>query len=98
MHLPRGLLLLVYALYRRDVVFIVGQEFGLFVHLRNLYFAGSTRHALHRFWRSSWFSRSLNAKRNVAQPAASRKFRSGVLDQAARDISSRKDIFTSATR
>ena len=33
-----GLLLLVYALYRRDPVFIIGQSFGVFVYLRNLYF------------------------------------------------------------
>ena len=33
-----GALLLVYALYRRDAVFIAGQSFGLFVYLRNLYF------------------------------------------------------------
>ncbi len=33
-----GLLLLVYALYRRDPVFIVGQAFGVFVYARNLYF------------------------------------------------------------
>jgi lipid-A-disaccharide synthase-like uncharacterized protein len=33
-----GLLLLAYALYRRDVVFIVGQSFGVFVYLRNLQF------------------------------------------------------------
>jgi lipid-A-disaccharide synthase-like uncharacterized protein len=33
-----GLLLLVYALYRRDPVFILGQGFGVFVYLRNLYF------------------------------------------------------------
>jgi lipid-A-disaccharide synthase-like uncharacterized protein len=33
-----GLLLLVYALYRRDPVFIAGQTFGVFVYLRNLYF------------------------------------------------------------
>ena len=33
-----GLLLLVYALYRRDPVFIAGQAFGIFVYLRNLYF------------------------------------------------------------
>lgn len=33
-----GLLLLGYALYRRDPVFIVGQAFGVFVYLRNLYF------------------------------------------------------------
>ena len=33
-----GALLLIYALYRRDPVFIAGQAFGLFVYLRNLYF------------------------------------------------------------
>ena len=33
-----GLLLLVYALYRKDPVFIAGQGFGVFVYLRNLYF------------------------------------------------------------
>jgi lipid-A-disaccharide synthase-like uncharacterized protein len=33
-----GLLLLVYALYRKDPVFIFGQAFGVFVYLRNLYF------------------------------------------------------------
>jgi lipid-A-disaccharide synthase-like uncharacterized protein len=33
-----GALLLVYALYRKDPVFIAGQAFGVFVYLRNLYF------------------------------------------------------------
>ena len=33
-----GILLLVYALYRRDPVFIAGQGFGVFVYARNLYF------------------------------------------------------------
>jgi lipid-A-disaccharide synthase-like uncharacterized protein len=33
-----GLLLLFYALYRRDPVFIAGQSFGVFVYFRNLYF------------------------------------------------------------
>ena len=33
-----GVLLLVYALYRRDPVFIAGQALGLVVYLRNLYF------------------------------------------------------------
>jgi len=33
-----GLLLLIYALYRKDPVFIAGQAFGVFVYLRNLYF------------------------------------------------------------
>jgi lipid-A-disaccharide synthase-like uncharacterized protein len=32
-----GLLLLVYALVRRDPVFIAGQAFGVFVYARNLY-------------------------------------------------------------
>ena len=32
------MLLFVYALYRRDPVFIPGQGFGVFVYLRNLYF------------------------------------------------------------
>ena len=38
-----GLLLLVYALYRRDPVFILGQGFGVFVYLRNLQFVLRTR-------------------------------------------------------
>src|ERR1700750_705265 len=33
-----GVLLLIYALYRRDPVFIAGQAFGLVVYMRNLYF------------------------------------------------------------
>ena len=33
-----GLLMLVYALYIRDPVFITGQSFGVFIYLRNLYF------------------------------------------------------------
>lgn len=33
-----GALLLIYALYRRDPVFIAGQAFGVFVYLRNLQF------------------------------------------------------------
>jgi lipid-A-disaccharide synthase-like uncharacterized protein len=33
-----GLLLLIYALYRKDIVFIAGQAFGVFVYLRNLHF------------------------------------------------------------
>jgi lipid-A-disaccharide synthase-like uncharacterized protein len=32
-----GLVLLTYAIYRRDPVFIVGQGSGLFVYLRNLF-------------------------------------------------------------
>jgi lipid-A-disaccharide synthase-like uncharacterized protein len=41
-----GLLLLVYALYRKDVVFIAGQAFGVFVYLRNLYFVMRDRKAI----------------------------------------------------
>ncbi|AND89721.1 lipid-A-disaccharide synthase-like uncharacterized protein [Bradyrhizobium diazoefficiens] len=33
-----GALLLVYALYRKDPVFIAGQALGLVVYLRNVYF------------------------------------------------------------
>ena len=33
-----GILLFAYALYKRDPVFILGQGFGVFVYLRNLYF------------------------------------------------------------
>ena len=33
-----GLLLLVYALYRKDPVFIAGQALGVFIYLRNLHF------------------------------------------------------------
>ena len=33
-----GALLLMYALYRRDPVFILGQGFGVFVYVRNLQF------------------------------------------------------------
>ena len=40
-----GLLLLVYALYRKDAVFIAGQAFGVFVYLRNLYFVLRERRA-----------------------------------------------------
>jgi lipid-A-disaccharide synthase-like uncharacterized protein len=38
-----GVLLLVYALYRKDPVFIAGQSFGVFVYLRNLYFVTRDR-------------------------------------------------------
>ena len=40
-----GLLLFVYALYRKDVVFIAGQGFGVFVYLRNLQFVLRDRRA-----------------------------------------------------
>ncbi|MEX0752000.1 MAG: lipid-A-disaccharide synthase N-terminal domain-containing protein [Xanthobacteraceae bacterium] len=33
-----GVLLLGYALYRKDPVFIAGQAFGVFVYVRNLHF------------------------------------------------------------
>jgi lipid-A-disaccharide synthase-like uncharacterized protein len=33
-----GMTLLLYALWRRDPVFILGQSAGLFVYARNLYF------------------------------------------------------------
>lgn len=40
-----GVLLLAYALYRRDPVFIAGQGFGVFVYLRNLQFVLRERKA-----------------------------------------------------
>jgi lipid-A-disaccharide synthase-like uncharacterized protein len=40
-----GLLLLVYALYRKDPVFIAGQAVGVFVYLRNLFFVTRDRKA-----------------------------------------------------
>ena len=33
-----GLILLIYAIHIRDIVFTVGQSFGLLVYSRNLYF------------------------------------------------------------
>jgi len=41
-----GLLLLVYALYRKDPVFIAGQAFGVFVYVRNLHFVLRERRRL----------------------------------------------------
>ncbi len=41
-----GMLLLFYALYIRDPVFIIGQGFGLFVYLRNLHFVFRERKAV----------------------------------------------------
>jgi lipid-A-disaccharide synthase-like uncharacterized protein len=38
-----GSLLLVYAVYRLDPVFILGQGSGLFIYARNLYFIRRTR-------------------------------------------------------
>jgi lipid-A-disaccharide synthase-like uncharacterized protein len=40
-----GALLLVYALYRKDAVFIAGQSFSFFVYARNLYFVMRDRKA-----------------------------------------------------
>jgi len=40
-----GLLLFIYALTIRDPVFILGQGFGVFVYLRNLYFVYRERRA-----------------------------------------------------
>jgi lipid-A-disaccharide synthase-like uncharacterized protein len=40
-----GALLLIYALYRKDAVFIAGQAFSFFVYARNLYFVTRDRKA-----------------------------------------------------
>ena len=42
-----GLTLLLYAVYRMDPVFILGQGAGLFVYARNLYFIRKAPHAAH---------------------------------------------------
>jgi len=41
--------LLAYAIHKKDPVFIVGQAFGLFIYLRNIYFlrAHSPQHSSH---------------------------------------------------
>ena len=39
-----GLIMLAYAIYRVDPVFIVGQATGLVVYLRNLYLIARRRH------------------------------------------------------
>lgn len=38
-----GLILLAYALYRRDPVFILGQGMGVFIYLRNLWLIHAER-------------------------------------------------------
>jgi lipid-A-disaccharide synthase-like uncharacterized protein len=43
-----GVLLLTYAIYRKDPVFIAGQAAGLFVYARNLWFIRKERRALVR--------------------------------------------------
>ena len=43
--LAGGLILLSYAIYKRDPVFIVGQATGTFIYLRNLYFLHDRRSA-----------------------------------------------------
>lgn len=35
--LSGGFLLLIYAIYRKDPVFIIGQSTGTFIYLRNIY-------------------------------------------------------------
>jgi lipid-A-disaccharide synthase-like uncharacterized protein len=42
-----GLVLLIYAIYRLDPVFILGQGAGLFVYARNLYFIHKRPSAAH---------------------------------------------------
>jgi len=38
-----GILLLIYAIIRKDIVFTVGQAGGAFIYLRNLYFIYKNR-------------------------------------------------------
>jgi lipid-A-disaccharide synthase-like uncharacterized protein len=45
--LAGGVVLLAYAVWRRDPIFIIGQASGLFIYARNLYFvAGASQGAL----------------------------------------------------
>lgn len=39
-----GLIILAYAIYRKDPVYILGQSCGVFVYTRNLYFIHSKKH------------------------------------------------------
>jgi lipid-A-disaccharide synthase-like uncharacterized protein len=41
-----GLILLTYAIYRRDPVFIIGQSSGLFIYLRNLWLIRAEKRAV----------------------------------------------------
>jgi lipid-A-disaccharide synthase-like uncharacterized protein len=41
--LSGGIVLLAYALWRADPIFIIGQATGLFIYCRNLYFASGRR-------------------------------------------------------
>jgi lipid-A-disaccharide synthase-like uncharacterized protein len=43
-----GAMLLAYAIWRQDPVFILGQAFGLVVYARNIYFIWSERQAENR--------------------------------------------------
>ena len=38
-----AIILLVYSIYRKDPVFIIGQSVGFFIYLRNLYFISRNR-------------------------------------------------------
>lgn len=42
--LAGGIMLLVYAIYRQDPVFIIGQSTGVVIYLRNLYFIYQQHH------------------------------------------------------
>lgn len=52
-----GTLLLIYAILRQDIVFIVGQSTGTFIYLRNIYFIRrerrKTREKLEKLEKSS---------------------------------------------
>ena len=41
-----GIVLLTYAIYRRDPVFIIGQSSGLFIYLRNLWLIRAEKRAV----------------------------------------------------
>ena len=66
-----GLLLFAYALYRRDPVFILGQGFGVFVYVRNLWLV--LREQRQKTKTGAAKMKRAGAKRVSAKPAGARK-------------------------
>ncbi len=70
-----GLLLFAYALYRRDPVFILGQGFGVFVYVRNLWLVLREQNQKSKAHTAK--PKRASAKRVSTKPAAARKAASG---------------------
>ena len=95
-----GLMLLGYALYRRDPVFIIGQAFGVFVYLRNLQFVVARQRARAR--RLNYLAAAIAAKpRSEIGDQVARIFQPDMEAQrrpARRPLASRCDTRRSRTR